>query len=43
MNMEDIMKENLEISVKNLEIISKRQLGVALDGFFVDRSETAYQ
>ena len=31
MNVKYIMKENPEISGKKLEIVSKRQLGVALD------------
>ena len=30
-NVEDIMKDNLEIYGKKLEIMSKRLLGVALD------------
>ena len=31
MNVEDLMKENLEISGKKLEIMIKTQLGVTLD------------
>ena len=31
MNVEDLIKENLDISGKKLEIVSKRQLGMALD------------
>ena len=33
MNVEDIMKENPKVSGKKLEIMSKRQLGLALDDF----------
>ena len=33
MNEEDLIKENLEISVKKLEIIIERELGVTLDDF----------
>ena len=34
-NVENIMKDNLEISVKKLEIMSERQIGVALDDFML--------
>ena len=33
MNVEDIMKENPKLSGKKLEIMSERQLGLALDDF----------
>ena len=33
MNVEDLMKENLEISCKKPEIMSESQIGVALDDF----------
>ena len=33
MNMEDIMKQNLEISGKKLETMSESLIGVALDDF----------
>ena len=33
MNVKDLMKENLEISGKKLEIMSESQIGVALDDF----------
>ena len=35
MNVEDLIKENLEISGKKLEIMSERQLGVGLDDFML--------
>ena len=41
MNMEDIMKENLGISVKKVEIMSDRQLGVALDYFVLKEQRQA--
>ena len=33
MNVEDLIKDNLDISGKKLEIVSKRQIGVALHDF----------
>ena len=33
MNVEDLMKENLEISGKKLEIMSESRIGVVLDDF----------
>ena len=33
MTVEDLMKENLDISGEKLEIMSERQLGVALENF----------
>ena len=33
--MNNIMKDNLEISGKKIEIMSERQLGVALDDFYL--------
>ena len=41
MNVEDLMKDNPEISGKKLEIISERQLGVALDGFVLKEQRQA--
>ena len=40
-NVDDLMKENLEISVKKLEIMSKRQIVVALDGFVLKEQRRA--
>ena len=39
--MEDLIKENLEISGKVLEIMSKRQIVVALDGFVLKEQRRA--
>ena len=40
-NVDDLMKENLEISVKKLEIMSKRQIGVPLDDFVLKAQRKA--
>ena len=39
--MEDIIKENLEISGKKLEILSESHLGVALDDFMLKEQRQA--
>ena len=41
MNVEDLIKENLEISGKKLEIMSERQLGVALDDLVLKKQRQA--
>ena len=41
MNVEDLMKENLEISGKKLEIMSESQIGVALDDFVLKEQRQA--
>ena len=42
--MEDKIKENLKISGKKLEIMSKRQLGVVLDDFVLkEKSQAIYE
>ena len=41
MNVEDLMKENLEISGKKLEIMSEIQLGGALDDFMLKEQRQA--
>ena len=41
MNVEDLMKENLRVSGKKLEIISDRHLGVALDDFVLKQHSQA--
>ena len=44
MNVEDIIKENLEISDKKLEIMSERQLVVGLDDFVLkEQSQAIYE
>ena len=42
--MEDKIKENLKISGKKIEIMSKRQLGVVLDDFVLkEQSQAIYE
>ena len=41
MNVEDLIKDNPEMSSKKLEIISKRQIGVALDYFVLKQQRQA--
>ena len=41
MNVENLIKENLEISGKKLEIMSERQLGAALDDFVLKEQRQA--
>ena len=41
MNVEDIVKENSEISGRKLESISKSQLGVVLDDFVLKEQRQA--
>ena len=41
MKLEDLIKENLKISGKKLEIMSERQLGVALDDFVLKDNRRA--
>ena len=41
MNVENLIKENLEISGKKLEIMSERQPGAALDDFVLKEQRQA--
>ena len=44
MNVEGIIKENLDISGKKLEIKSERQLGLVLDDFVLkEQSQAIYE
>ena len=44
MNVEDIIKEKIDISGKKLEIMIERQLGVVLDDFMLkEQSQAIYE